>query len=93
MVDRGLGLHLLEINTNPALHLDNDMLAQLLPGVVEGTIGLVLGAHGRDLGPAAAAAVAAGDGGAAGGAGGGGGFQLILDENRDYEWTEQDEEQ
>merc|ERR1712070_526696 len=38
LVDAQLGCHLLEINTNPALHLDNDILGNLLPGVVEGAL-------------------------------------------------------
>eukprot|EP01034_Spumella_vulgaris_P026150 gene26149-32685_t len=41
-------LYLLEINTNPALSLDNSTLEALLPGVVDGAIELVLGSQGPD---------------------------------------------
>lgn len=41
----GLNLSLLEVNTNPALHLDNEVLEELLPGIVRGTLGLVLTTH------------------------------------------------
>lgn len=46
LLDDTLGLHLLEVNTNPALHLDNDVLAGLIPGMVQGALHLVLDAHG-----------------------------------------------
>lgn len=39
-------LILIEVNTNPALSLDNSTLANLLPGVVDQTIDLVLKAQG-----------------------------------------------
>lgn len=93
LVDEALGCHLLEINTNPALHLDNDMLGELLPGVVEGALGLVLGAHGRDLGPPAAQAAAGASGNGATSPKSTSSFQLILDEDRQYEWSEQEEEE
>ena len=39
------------MNTNPALSLDNDTLANMLPGVVDGALELVLGAQGPDRPP------------------------------------------
>ena len=45
LLDDQLGLHLLEVNTNPALHLDNDVLADLLPRVVRGSLYLVMDAR------------------------------------------------
>lgn len=41
-------LCLLEVNTNPALSRDNSTLEQLLPGVVDGCIELVLRLQGPD---------------------------------------------
>jgi len=41
-------LMLLEVNTNPALSLDNAVLEELLPEVIDGTIELVLAAQGPD---------------------------------------------
>lgn len=40
---------LLEINSNPALSLDNSTLANILPNIVDDTISLVLAAQGPDL--------------------------------------------
>ena len=85
LVDAQLGCHLLEINTNPALHLDNDILGNLLPGVVEGALGLVLGAHGKDLGQGDSDTITSTPHGSCGG------YQLILDEDRHYQWSEADE--
>jgi len=42
MLDASLGVHLLEVNTNPALHLDCEHLEELLPPMVEGALDLVL---------------------------------------------------
>ncbi|RYH20005.1 hypothetical protein EON65_24950 [archaeon] len=42
-------LYLLEINTNPALSLDNAVLEELLPGVVDGALELVLATQGPDV--------------------------------------------
>lgn len=42
-------LVLLEINTNPALSLDNHVLEELLPGVVDGALELVLQTQGPDV--------------------------------------------
>jgi len=42
-------LYLLEINTNPALSLDNKVLEDLLPRVVDGALGLVLQTQGSDV--------------------------------------------
>lgn len=42
-------LYLLEINTNPALSLDNGVLEDLLPGVVDGAVQLVLDTQGPDV--------------------------------------------
>lgn len=39
---------LLEANTNPALSLDNDCLSAILPDMVDGCMGLVLGCQGPD---------------------------------------------
>lgn len=48
-------LHLLEVNTNPALSRDNSTLEQLLPGVVDGCIELVLRLQGPERTSVAAA--------------------------------------
>lgn len=42
-------LYLLEINTNPALSLDNGVLEGLLPGVVDGTVQLVMETQGPEV--------------------------------------------
>eukprot|EP01039_Chlorochromonas_danica_P001411 gene1411-1534_t len=42
-------LFLLEINTNPALSLDNGVLEELLPGVVDGALDLVLQTQGPEV--------------------------------------------
>lgn len=44
-------LKLLECNTNPAMSLDNSTLEALLPGVIDGTIDLVLSTQGPDRPP------------------------------------------
>lgn len=41
-------LHLLEINTNPSLTLDNSTLANMLPDIVDGAIELVMQSQGPD---------------------------------------------
>lgn len=41
-------LHLLEVNTNPAMSLDNDVLEDLLPRVIDGALELVLQTQGPD---------------------------------------------
>jgi hypothetical protein len=41
-------LLLLEVNTNPALSLDNAVLEELLPVVVDGALELVLNSQGPD---------------------------------------------
>ena len=46
MIDTNNNLVLLEINTNPALSLDNSTLEKLLPNVVDGAIQLVLDCQG-----------------------------------------------
>ena len=48
MVDDSNKLVLIECNTNPSLSLDNSTLADMLPGVVEGALDLVLSAQGPD---------------------------------------------
>jgi hypothetical protein len=85
MVTAANKLQLLEVNTNPALSLDNAVLANLLPGVVDGTIELVLRAQGP---PGGLPAPADGD------AGPGpdvrappSSFQLIYDEEAGYEYA------
>ena len=50
MIDTNNQLILLEINTNPALSLDNSTLEKLLPNVVDGAIQLVLDCQGPDKG-------------------------------------------
>ena len=66
MLDEDLKLHLIEVNTNPALHLDCDELKALLPPMVDETLQIVLAANevdeedvakgGRKGGPARLAA-------------------------------------
>lgn len=46
MVTEDNKLVLIEINTNPAMSLDNSTLENLLPGIIDGTIELVLGLQG-----------------------------------------------
>ena len=48
MIDTNNNLVLLEINTNPALSLDNSTLEKLLPNVVDGAIQLVLDCQGPE---------------------------------------------
>ena len=48
MVTNDQKIVLLEVNTNPALSLDNSTLAAMLPSVVDGTVDLVLRAQGPD---------------------------------------------
>jgi hypothetical protein len=48
MVTDNNELKLLECNTNPAMSLDNSTLEALLPGVIDGTIDLVLSTQGPD---------------------------------------------
>lgn len=67
MVTEDSQLKLLEVNTNPALSLDNHVLADLLPGVVDGTIELVL----RTQGPVGGLPVTGAGAGAVTGAGAG----------------------
>lgn len=50
MITASNELKLLEINTNPALSLDNSTLEALLPGVVEETIDIVVGLQGCEKG-------------------------------------------
>lgn len=45
MVTSANELHLLEINTNPALSMDNSTLSCILPRLIDGTIQLVLEAQ------------------------------------------------
>lgn len=52
MVTADRQLLLLEVNTNPALSLDNAVLEELLPRVVDGALDLVLQAQGPDRGTA-----------------------------------------
>lgn len=42
-------LKLLEVNSNPAMSVENTVLANLLPNVVDGAISVVLAAQGPDL--------------------------------------------
>lgn len=42
-------LHLLEVNTNPAMSLDNAVLEDLLPRVIDGALELVLQTQGPDV--------------------------------------------
>jgi tubulin--tyrosine ligase like protein 10 len=46
MISTDRKLLLLEVNTNPAMSLDNSVLENLLPGVIDGTIELVLRSQG-----------------------------------------------
>ena len=48
MVTAERKLYLLEVNTNPALSLDNAVLEELLPVVVDGALDLVLSSQGPD---------------------------------------------
>lgn len=54
-------LHLLEVNTNPALSRDNSTLELLLPAVVDGCIELVLRCQGPDRSSIAAIAKSSGE--------------------------------
>merc|ERR1719473_912215 len=45
MLDEQLQLHLLEVNTNPALHIDGRVHARMLPALVEHTLEAVLEAQ------------------------------------------------
>ena len=99
LLDDTLKLHLLEVNTNPALHLDNKVLASLLPPMVAGALRLVLDAHGHDAakgegeGEVAAGAAGEGEGEGEGEAAsgtavaGGPGFELLVDERSGFEWS------
>ena len=49
MVTSDNELKLLEINTNPAMSLDNTTLRGILPDVIDKTISIVLGAQGPSL--------------------------------------------
>jgi hypothetical protein len=66
-------LLLLEVNTNPALSLDNSVLSNLLPGVVDGTIELVLRTQGPEGGPSTEPLP--------------GMFKLLFDEETGYEYV------
>ena len=48
MVTNENKLVLLEVNTNPALSLDNSTLATMLPPLIDGTVDLVLRAQGPE---------------------------------------------
>lgn len=49
MIGDDFKLHLIEVNTNPALHIsDGQVLEELLPKVVTGTLDIVLEAHGKE---------------------------------------------
>ena len=49
MVSENLEISLIEVNTNPALHVsDGQVLQQLLPGVVEGALDIVLAEQGME---------------------------------------------
>ena len=72
-------LLLLEVNTNPALSLDNAVLEELLPVVVDGALDLVLSCQGPDREPSASdAAVLASLPGR---------WQLLLDESGKFEFS------
>ena len=95
IVDEALKVHLLEVNTNPALLCDNHVLEALLPTIVDGTLQAVLEAHGRPtadvIGSDAPGGAAAGSGGAAAAASDEGravpnGFEVLIDEKRRYEF-------
>ena len=49
MITTNNELKLLEVNSNPAMSLDNSTLEGLLPGIIEHTIDIVLAAQGPDL--------------------------------------------
>ena len=49
MITTNNELKLLEVNSNPAMSLDNTTLENLLPDVIEHTISLVLASQGPDL--------------------------------------------
>jgi hypothetical protein len=76
IVDEDLKVHLLEVNTNPALHQDNAVLEALLPQVVDGALRAVLHAHGRlpESGDGNKATVADG-------------FEVLLDEEKGFAWS------
>ncbi len=71
----GKDAHLIEVNTNPALHVsDGKVLADLLPGLVAGTVDICLEEHGlEEPHPSASAARA--------------NFELILDEQEGFRFN------
>jgi|LauGreSBDMM110SN_4_FD.fasta_scaffold105315_2 hypothetical protein len=78
-------LLLLEVNTNPALSLDNGVLEDLLPVVVDGALDLVLRAQGPDRQPehtdeALLSSIP-------------GQWQLLLDEGGKYEFSAPEKQQ
>jgi len=80
IVDQALRVHLLEVNTNPALHRDNAVLEALLPIVVDGTVHAVLEAHGRPHGLSGAlgrGAEATPEG-----------FEVLIDEKKGVQWAQ-----
>ena len=86
MVTGANKLQLLEVNTNPALSLDNAVLANLLPGVVDGTLELVLRAQGPP-GGLPVPADGAGDAGVCTDVRAPPGrFELIFDEEKGFEF-------
>jgi hypothetical protein len=99
MLDEQLQLHLLEVNTNPALHIDGAVHQAMLPALVQHSLEAVLHAQPMDAKITKAKAVAP--------AGAEvdedavvapptalksiGGFELIVDEAESYEWTRNEE--
>jgi hypothetical protein len=79
-------LVLLEVNTNPALSLDNSTLAAMLPGVVDGTVDLILRLQGPER-PDVGAGVIDGSIDQAVFDKLPGRFQLIYDEKTKYKYT------
>ena len=91
MVTTSDQLLLLEVNTNPALSLDNSTLAEILPRMVDGALELVLNSQGPDLPQAAGAGPGAGTGPTAATdarmlAGLPGQWELLIDEAKGFEY-------
>ena len=48
MLDEDLNVFLLEVNTNPALHCETEVQGEVIPGIVDAAVGIVLKAHEKE---------------------------------------------
>ena len=79
MVTAAMEVVLIEVNTNPALHVsDGQVLEELLPKVVRGTLDIVLETHGAET-PHESAQAARGD------------FDLIYNESKNFRFATQEQ--